>query len=114
LYSDDEFISGNVLENTRRNVLELNANFSFLFVKGYASVVSPAHQRIEGCSCPTFPCFQNPRDSIPPLVADISNEGTESWTAGVRGNRVVFLVCGFGPIERFDILANDDVFGLDW
>lgn len=113
LHSNDELVSGNVLENARRDVLELDANLRLLLVKGWMQLVSRPGQAKTALRILTFSSLQNPGNTIPSLVLDICHHGAEGCTARVLGDGVVLLVCRLAAIERPSILADDDILGLN-
>lgn len=61
----------------------------------------------------TLSGLHDERNTIPPLILDVSNHGAEGRAARVLGNSVVLLVGGLASIQRLSVLADDDVFGLD-
>ena len=94
LDADDELISGNILKNTRSDILELHANLGLLLV-----------ERLAG--------LHDERNTVPPLVLDERHESAERGAARILGDRVVLLVRGLAAVERLAILSDDDILGLD-
>jgi hypothetical protein len=94
LNADDKLVAGNVLEDTRGNVLELNADLGLLLVEGFAGL-------------------EDERNTVPSLVLDVSDHRGKCGAARSLGNGFVVLVRGLGSIERLLILADDNVLGFD-
>ena len=94
LHSDDKLVSWNVLEDTRGDILELDANLGLLLVQGLSGL-------------------QDERHTVPSLVLDVSDHGCESGASRVLGNCVVLLVARLLAVQRLSVLSDNDVLGLD-
>jgi hypothetical protein len=94
LDADNKLVAGNVLENARGDVLELDTDLGLLLVEGLAGL-------------------EDERNTIPSLVLDVGNHRGEGGAAGSLGNGLVVLVRGLGSVERLLILTDDNVLGLD-
>jgi len=94
LHSDDQLVAGNVLEDARSDVLELNANLGLLLVQSLTSL-------------------EDERNTVPSLVLDVCDHRGESWASGVLWHCVVVLVAWLAAVQRLLVLANNDVLGLD-
>lgn len=94
LDAHDKFVSGNILKNTRCDVLELNSDLGLLLIESLSSL-------------------HDERNAIPSFVLDVSNQGAESRTPRVLGHGVVFLVGRLATVERSTILTDDDILGLN-
>lgn len=94
LHSDDELVSWNVLEDSRGDILELNADLGLLLVESLS-------------------CLQDEGYTVPSLVLDVSDHRCESGASGVLGDCVILLVAWLLAVQRLSILSNDDVLGLD-
>lgn len=111
LDSDNKLVSGDVLEDSRSDILELNTDFGLLLVEGYTNQSNSLtmQRRIL-----TLSGLQDKRHTIPSLVLNVCNHSTECSATRVLGDSVVFLVCGLAAIEGTAVLTDDDVLGLDW
>src|SRR4029434_367770 len=75
LDAHDKLISGNVLKDTRSDVLELNSNLCLLLV-----------ERLAG--------LDDEGDTVPSLVLDVRNHGAEGRASRVLGDSVILAVGG--------------------
>lgn len=94
LNAHNKLVSGNVLKDTRCDVLELDSNLGLLLIESLSGL-------------------HNERYAIPTLVLDVSNECTESRASRVLGDSVVLTVGGLTTVKRLTVLTNDDVLGLN-
>ena len=94
LDSNHELVSRNVLEDTRGNILELDADLCLLLVEGLSGL-------------------EDERYAVPPFVLDVGNHGSKRWATRVLGNGVVLFVTRLRAIQRLSVLSNDDVLRLN-
>ena len=94
LDTDDQLVTGNVLEDARSDILKLDADLSLLLVE-------------------CLSCLQDERHTVPSLVLDVCNHRGECGASRILGDCVVLLVAGLRAIERLAVLSDDDVLGLD-
>lgn len=94
LYTNDKLVAWNVLEDTRGHILELDANLRLLLVE-------------------SFSCLEDEGHSIPPFIFDVSNHRGKCRASRVFGHCVILLVGRLRAIQRFAVLADDDVLRLD-
>lgn len=129
LDADDDFVAGDVLEDTGGDVLEYRlASAAGTLQCGYApsaecGLQSSARSGLHCVSIPvlhdhdlahTLSCLEDERHTIPALVLNPSNHRAECGTSRTLGNSVILLVAGLAAIKRFSILTNDNVLGVDW
>ena len=94
LNADHKLVTGDVLENARCDILELNADLGLLLVEGLAGL-------------------EDKGNTIPSLVLDVGDHRGESGAAGALGDRLVLLVGRLGAVERLLVLTDDDVLRLN-
>lgn len=61
----------------------------------------------------TLSSLQDEGHTIPPLILDVYHKGAESWAAGVGRDGIIVEIARLCAIERFRVLANNDILWLD-
>lgn len=112
LHSDNKLVSGNVLEDSRSDILELNTDFGLLLVEGCIISFSQGSNTEQDTKL-TLSGLQDERHTIPSLVLNESNHSAEGSATRVFGDGVVFLICRLASIKGATVLTDDDVLGLN-
>lgn len=110
LDSDNKLVSGDVLEDSRSDILELDTDFGLLLVEGCTNQSSSITMQRRTL---TLSGLQDKRHTVPSLVLNKCDHSTESSASRVFRDSVVFLVCGLAAVEGAAVLTDDDVLGLD-
>jgi hypothetical protein len=94
LDTHNKLVSGNILKDTRCNILELDSDLGLLLVKGLSGLHDERH-------------------TVPALVFNVGDQRAEGGASRILGNSVVLAVGGLATVKRLAVLANNDVFGLN-
>jgi hypothetical protein len=94
LNTDDKLVTGDVLEDTGSDVLELDADLGLLLVQGLSGL-------------------ENEGNAVPTLVLNVCNHRAESRATRLLGHSVVLQVAGLAAVEGAAVLADDNVLGLN-
>jgi hypothetical protein len=101
LYAQDKFIAGDILEDTLRDVFELDTNFHLRFIQSCG--MSLANTCMEIFKKLAFSGLENERHTFPTRVMDPKCESSVCRTDGVARNCIIIEVAWL-PI-RCDILS---------
>lgn len=95
MYTDDELVASDILENALGDILELNADFHLRLVKSCTDVgfdKQPGLNFIWREQSRAFASFQDERDALPARIVNPEGGGSESWADRIARDGVIVEV----------------------